>query len=316
MPLLPSRRAALLASLLLLPLLAGGCATLGVRGSAPAPAFLYRSALNTPGGRFEIWYDAQDEAVVSVVRTALQRAAERVGRWGTLQRPVVVRLYPTHESLEAAVHRFGYDWLRAWARYDEIFLQSPRTFSVFERGEANLAELLTHELTHCLMYQLAAEESRWRKVDRQIPIWFREGMASWTADQGRRRVSEGRLTTWLRSEHHNPLAEAASLYRDEAAWIYGASHWAFTFLVERYGTGRVLKLMDALREGAGFGRGFESVMGLSEAVFSEEVLRYFLWEGWQDREHPTARQTFEGGTSSPAPEAAVSEEPHPATPAS
>ncbi len=275
-------------------LLCSGCALFRSRPPQGAPAFVYRSALVTPGGKFEIWYDAKDEATVGLVRVALTRAAERVTRWGPLQKPVVVRLYPSHDTLEAAVHRFDYDWLRAWARYDEIFLQSPRTFSVFERGEDNVAELLTHELTHCLMYQLAAEESRWRRVDRQIPIWFREGMASWTADQGKRRNSEARLTGWLRDERHNPLAEAAALYRDEATWIYGASHWAFTFLVERYGIGRVRELMLALREGQGFGHGFESVMQISEAAFSEEVLRYFLWEGWQAREHPQAKETFEG----------------------
>ena len=43
---------------------------------------------------------------------------------------------------------------------------------------------MLHELTHALMYQAAADQGGWRQ--KKIPAWFREGMATYTAEQGYR----------------------------------------------------------------------------------------------------------------------------------
>ena len=51
--------------------------------------------------------------------------------------------------------------------------------SKIERSIAALNELLTHELTHCVMYQRAGTDLNWSL--KGIPLWFREGMASVTA---------------------------------------------------------------------------------------------------------------------------------------
>lgn len=232
-----------------------------------------------------IEYLPVDEEVVPRVEEALETAAHRVSRWATFEAPVVVRLYPTHRALEEAVGRIDYPWLRAWARYDEIFLQSPRTYGPFEGGQRNLAELLTHELTHCLMYQRAGNRSNWLWKDRQIPIWFREGMASWTAEQGHRRMSEASLSAWIEERRLDPIGQAADLYQREAEAVYSAGHWAFTFLVDRYGAGAVRRLLTAQKDGASFDDAFQAAVGLSRRDFEAEFLRYLEWEGWVDRRH-------------------------------
>lgn len=269
------------------------CIHAPVRGTGPG-ATVEVQRFSEAGARFRIEYLALDTEAAQQVEKALRQAARRVRPWGDFSDPVVVRLYPSHAALEEAVHRIGYPWLRAWARYDEIFLQSPRTYGPFEGGLRNLAELLTHELTHCLMYQQAGTRSNWLWRDRQIPIWFREGMASWTAQQGRRRMSEARLTEWMLRSGHDPLREAPALYQKEAEAVYAAAHWAFTFLVERYGAGAVRGLLDRMQRGGSFDGAFEAEMGLSLPAFEAEFVRYLRWHGWVDRRHLAPREVFGG----------------------
>lgn len=246
-------------------------------------------SLDHPVGRFDVQHLHGDEEAVEAVLVALKSAAPQMEVWGRFRVPVVVRVYPDHASLELAVHRVGYDWLRAWARYDEVFLQSPSTYSIFESGPGNLAELLTHEITHCLMYQLAASRSDWRRKDRQIPIWYREGMASWTASQGHRRMSEARIGKRIRETGEDPIADAGSLYQDESEIVYGAAHWAFSFLVERYGQDAVRDTLKAMATGVHFADAFGQSVGLSVRAFEAEFVRYLTWDGWLDRVHPSPR---------------------------
>ncbi len=234
---------------------------------------------------FRIEYLPIDAEAAADVEEALRAAARQVTRWAGFEAPIVVRLYPTHDALEEAVGRIDYPWLRAWARYDEIFLQSPRTYGPFEGGRRNLTELLTHELTHCLMYQQAGSRANWLWRDRQIPIWFREGMASWTARQGHRRMSEARLAAWVEANRMDPIREAERLYQREADAVYSAAHWAFTFLMDRYGAEAVRRLLASLEGGTSFDSAFQAAVGLPRRDFETEFLRYRRWEGWVDRRH-------------------------------
>ncbi|MFW5878929.1 MAG: hypothetical protein ACOCVR_03835 [Myxococcota bacterium] len=241
---------------------------------------------------FLISYHPQDEAAAALIESSLQYSIPRVTVWGELQHRVHIDILPSHDALESAVGRRGYPWLRAWARFDEVFLQSPATYDLFERGAGNLTELLTHELTHCVMYQRAATREEWRARDRSIPIWFREGMASYTARQGHRRLSEARLVEWREKTGRDPLGEAPALYQRRPEIAYGAAHWAFAFLVERYGARAVRGILDAMYEGRDFHLAFEEVIGLSVRTFREEYLRYLDWGGWMYRERPAPQDVL------------------------
>lgn len=238
--------------------------------------------LQLPGAQVLLEWEPPDERVAQELEASLRLALPRVARWGAFQAPVSVRIHPTHESLENAVRRHDYPWLRAWARYDTVDLQSPRTWSLLGAGREDVAELLTHELTHCLMYQRAGTANDW--MFKGIPLWFREGMASVTASQGYRRLSDEEIWRYLRRHPtKDPIAEAESLYQGEADFVYGAAHRAFEFLVQRYGDETVLGVLERMRTGASFAASFASVVGLPERSFGREYVRFVKWEGWRAR---------------------------------
>lgn len=282
-----------LALLVAATLLGPGCALIQRPEGRHVGVFPDVVEVRAGSGVFRVHALPEEAEVVPELRTALTRAAERIAPWGEFTAPVDVKVYPDHASLEIALRRYDYPWLRAWARYDDIYLQSPSSWGVFEGGAANLTELLTHELTHCLMYQLAARRSSWLDRDRTIPIWFREGMASWTARQGHRRMSEARLARWMTESGRDPVGEARALYQHESGPVYAAAHWAFSFLVERYGAQRVRALLAAMHAGAGFDAAFRARIGLSREAFEADFHHYLAWEGWKDRVHPTPEALFD-----------------------
>jgi hypothetical protein len=264
-----------------------------------------REVLRIGEARLELISWPEDAAAARQVARAAAVALPRTARWGRLEVPVTITLHPTHAALEAAARRPGYDWLRAWARYGSIELQSPASWGFFGASDAQVVELLTHELTHCVMYQRAAAEWTWSL--KGIPVWFREGMASVTAGQGARRgsledlwryyeqglVADGagdgepsrgaarvRAARGQRSEG-DPLADPEPLYQERSEVVYGAAHHAFLFLVERYGEGPVRQTLERMRGGEVFARAFEQSFGVGEAEFGADFRRYVLWQGWR-----------------------------------
>lgn len=229
---------------------------------------------------FVIVYAPVDTETADEVIRALEVAAPRARRWGEFEAPVFIRIHPTHDALEQAVRRINYPWLRAWARYDTIDLQSPRTWGLVRAPTQQLVELLTHELTHCLMYQNAGTRSNW--MYKSIPLWFREGMASVTARQGYRRATDEEIWRWMRATPGaDPVSDANALYQKEPGVVYGAAHRAFEFLVLRYGDAAVGRVMDAMKAGTSFDAAFARATGVSETAFEREFVRYVQWEGWR-----------------------------------
>lgn len=256
------------------------------------PVFLTeRGGLTTSVGRFRLEYAPGDAEGAAMVRRAVEAAAPRLRRWGDFEAPPRITVLAHHDALEEATGKEGWPWLRAWARRDEVLVQSPTTW--FEGGatQAQTNELLLHELTHSLMYQLAAPGDDARK--KGIPAWFREGMASVTADQGYRRGTLHELARALRAERGDPLGGGEGLWREESAAVYTTAHHAFGFLLERIGDRGVRRLLAAMRRGADFDAAFLEIAGGPRAAFEEDFRRYVLsqtWRGagWRGREAGSA----------------------------
>lgn len=267
----PVARLALVAGLAIL--VSAGCAT-------PLKALSQQRVLDTGVAEFEVLYAEQDAKTVERVEESLRRASQRLERWGSLRKPVTIRMLPSHEALEEAVDRKGYTWLRAWARYDEIFLQSPRTWSLLGATQNEVDELILHELAHCLMYQSAGTRSNWPR--KRIPLWFREGMASYTAQQGYRWPTLEELARFLRAHpERDPVTRPEALYQRESDMVYAAAHHAFSFLVRRYGEAKVRDLFANMSAGAVFPDAFANVMGVSSASFEEDFKRYVRLRGFR-----------------------------------
>lgn len=261
-------------ALLLFVLVASGCAAL-----RPASLPERQTLLETETGSFVVHHAPGDEASAEMVRRALASATQKIARWGELGRQVVVSVEPTHDHLERAVDRRGYAWLRAWARYDIVYVQSPKSWSAIGASQAQIDELLTHELTHCVMYQEAAAPSEWQY--KGIPIWFREGMASVTAGQGYRRASLAEVKRQYAILEADPVGEADRLYKDRSDAVYSAAHHAFAFLVARYGEEGVRRVLASMRAGRRFDDAFEHAIGLPRTSFEREFRRYVEMEGWR-----------------------------------
>ena len=267
-----------MAWLALLPLALGACATPGLRG--PETSRLVRSG----GGTVELVWSQGDEADAMLVARALDPALSQVvRRWGPLREPTRLVLVPDHAALEDAVDRPGFPWLRAWARFDVVFVQAPSSWGPVVGRERALHELLAHELAHAAMYQRGAERESWQR--KEIPLWFREGLASVTAQQAWRRVSERELARILSRDPTLPLLRADDeTYRLEAGAVYGAAHHAYAFLERRYGAPRVRALLERMRlDRRRFPEAFEATIGLPVDAFEREYLRYLTMGGFDRR---------------------------------
>ncbi len=282
------------AAAFLLLLAAASCAhRAGTAGDGPRI-----DAVQAGGAAFRVQYWPEDAASARQVEAALAGAVSRATRWGALSIPVLVTIHPSHAALEAAIHREGYGWLRAWARYATVDVQAPRSWSLAGGTDAEVMELLAHELTHCAMYQTAASEWSWSS--RSIPLWFREGMASVAAGQEHKRARPKAIWRFYRDTAGSgdglgaggfvgeparpagdPLTDPEPLYRGYSDVVYGTAHWAFRFLLDRYGEGRIRRIVAGMGQGRQFGESFEDAIGIPAGSFEQEFRRYIVWQGWQ-----------------------------------
>jgi hypothetical protein len=229
--------------------------------------------VQAPGLLFEVLYTDVDAREVPLIEQGLLAAGARVARWGSFRAGVLVHVFPDHASLEEAVDRHGYPWLRAWAFGDQVLLQSPRSWSPVA-GEDEVAELIAHEVTHALMYQLMqpGDEPAWNTEE--PPLWFREGMASVTAGQEHCRLSAGDLSRWAVLHPGNDLLRPApELYRTEKDAVYSAAHRAFDLLLHISGEDAVREMLRRVSAGSGFAEAFESSTGHNLAEFEREAIR-------------------------------------------
>jgi hypothetical protein len=265
-----------LGGLLLVALVGPGCA----RVPGAVAGLPQRQELRTEAGTFELAYARGDEPSRAELERAIRAASPKLARWGAMRVPVRVAILPSHEALEAVVNRRDYDWLRAWARYDEIFVQAPSTWSLGGANPADVDELMLHELTHCLMYQRSAGGEDWMR--KRIPLWFREGMASVTANQGYRwGALEDLARFYDEAPAKDPVAEPEALYQGQNEVVYGAAHHAFAFLIQRYGQEAVERVMEGMARGTTFPDAFQQAIGIPARVFVQDFKRYVRLRGFR-----------------------------------
>jgi hypothetical protein len=204
--------------------------------------------------------DPADAAVARQVQSVLPAALSAAARWGALREAVTITVHPTHAALEAAARTPGLDWLRAWARRDAVELQSPRTWSAGRLSDAELAQLLAHELTHCAMYQHLGADA---EVARTVPIWFREGLATVAAGERFGPAASG----------ERALTFVTASYRTDTVRAYATADSAFRWLIARHGEAGVRGVLARLRAGEPFPAAFRSATGVTLQAFEEEFAR-------------------------------------------
>lgn len=208
---------------------------------------------------------------------SLARVSPGLQRWGGLSERVTIHVVPDHDMLERAVRRSGFSWLRAWAQYDSLILQAPRTWT---GNDAELDELLLHELTHCLLFQKIGTSADW--ASKPVPFWFREGMATVTAGQALRFLSLEDLADWLdRHADVDVFAESEQLSREEFTATYGLASHAMRFLLRRATDEQLNALLAAMKTGATFDDAFQTHVGTSRERFEADFVSYLRFRGFR-----------------------------------
>jgi hypothetical protein len=243
-----------------------GCASWRTRRPSPSVEARERAA---EWIRVENLGASSDDALL--VELAAAAALDVTRRWGALTHVVTLRVHPTHDALETAAGQKNAPWMRGWARFSDVELEAPTSWGG-DRAPYHVVELLSHELTHVIMYQRVAEPGTWTAVD--IPLWFREGMASVTSEQGYRRMSGQELGAWLRAHPGtDPWTPGGSGGPGQPV-VYGAAHRAFERLLMRVTDKGIHQLLDHLRAGARF----DDAFALSTGEPPERFLASFRQE--------------------------------------
>jgi hypothetical protein len=217
--------------------------------------------VEAPQGIAISFYEQESPILPDVV--AATKFALRVNeQWGRMTETMHLRLFPTHESLEEAI-QLRLPWVKAWARYDEVWLRSPRTWRR-KMYQWPLTELITHEMNHLLMFQLCCTRETWEKS--RIPLWFREGMASVTAGQGHYRLSLERLRSFFLTPQgkrvmNDPESRYALQYHQSE--LYSLGHWMFEDLLAQAKHAKLKALFASMKQGKSFVQAFREMVGMS-----------------------------------------------------
>ncbi len=210
----------------------------------------------------------------------LKEANTAVERWGRLPQPVTLSIVPSHEALETAVGVRGYSWLRAWSYAKQIILQAPGSWRASGASDAELVEILTHELTHCYTFQKLLPAT----TD-AIPTWFREGLATVTAQQGARYLSLEELADWQQANASvDVFRDAERLSKDNFDTVYSFSHHAMVHVLRQHGDASIEVLLGQVSAGEPFQFAFEktfktSLTGFQATFRSYLLLRQFRGDG-------------------------------------
>jgi stage II sporulation protein D len=163
----------------------------------------------------------QDRQWMDPALRALHRVEQRTG-WTASQRPQL-RIYPSVAAFRDSTGEPG--WVAASIRGRTIRLQPPQ---VLQRL-GTLDSTLIHEFAHFLV------ESRARPG---LPLWFREGLAEWIADEPKPTAP----IPSSREDLDRRLREPAS--QQQLRQAYAEAYARVNQLVERYGATTVLSWVE------------------------------------------------------------------------
>jgi hypothetical protein len=279
----------------------GGCVT---------PRALPAGAVVTPVGTFVVDFEVWDEPMAELLKSAVPQAAKALERWGQLEEPVRITVVWNHSALETAVGR-RLTGMSAWARRTQVFLENPRRWPLppgleqdpqleTDIRRVQVTSLLRHELTHSLMFQLAGVPPS--DPEDRIPLWFREGMATVTANEFSQWPPPLTLAQWL--DFHpevNILRDAATLVRTDGTIAYGGAVHGFNFLVRRYGDAAVLRVLAHMRARERFTDAFQAALGVSPESFADDFDHYLRWRGFAPAPTAPVRASRDGAASSRCP---------------
>jgi len=225
------------------------------------------------------WYEGEKsfaQELMTTAQQALNRLAEDTG--AHLEKPVNIYIYAGAQDLQGAMI-FPQEWTGgvAFTRFGTISIGiAPNDLSWGKRAMA-------HELAHLVIHQMTFNPY----ID--LPTWLNEGLAMYAEGALEpvytallnKAIAEGSLIS-VRS-----LSSPFSAFAEEAALSYAQSYSLVEFLINDYGSDKMLELLNTFEQGSGYDEALARVYG-----FDMDVLNT-LW-----RDYVTAQLTQKTGAPS------------------
>jgi hypothetical protein len=250
-------------------------------------------------GRYDLRSDGLHGADALRIEAAVKAAHEGLERWGGVPEPVTIYLVGTHRDLERAVGLSGYDWLRAWTKRDNVIFQAPSTWDASDEA---LNQLMLHELTHSILFQRSGGATSW--LIKNIPLWFREGMAVSNARQQAGYPSLEDTALWLsKNPDFDAFSNGDQLSRDHSREVYGFAVHAFEYLEEIVGHEKIEKFIDAIRDAPDFYAAFEPAIGMTLKTFQADFLTFLKRRTFRDARRLAPRDRIQQRVTLPVQQA-------------
>lgn len=147
------------------------------------------------------------------------------------------------------------EWSRGGANTDYALL-SARLIITYKQGERFFNGVLPHEISHLMLQDMIGH-------DKQIPIWFNEGVAQ-LQEELRREKADLYMKKMIGQNKFIPFPELFSKdvrqYSDQSqtSLFYAQSVSIVGFLISRYGSSEFAQLCGYLRDGFSFDQALKS----------------------------------------------------------
>lgn len=265
---------------------------------------------------FIVRYKEGDDLVLAREMPAvLEKIYDRVtgnGPGGIDHKPAgktVIDLMPDHAMFAVRITGMPQLHTIAAATGPLVAMEAPRVGAGHSTGVYDWSRVIQHEFTHTVTLS---------RTKNRLPHWFTEASAVYLEDAPR---DESRCTMLARALDNDQLFDLDSINvafarpqkPQDRGMAYAQGHWMYEFIVEKWGPGAPLKLMDQYAAGVREAQAMESVLGVSRAAFLDQ---FKLWahaqvvswglampEGVPSVKELLAQSKSEGGSgTTPTPE--------------
>jgi Tol biopolymer transport system component len=219
---------------------------------------------------FQVYYYPKEEAslekVVSFAESAYDRLSQELDY--QIQEPTPLILFATHSEFlqNNVILNFIPEGVAAFATSARFRMVMP-----IDLPDAELYELMLHELTHIFQYHILFGASLGRSLTLGAPTWLIEGMASYFAED---ESTSDKM--YLRDAVVNDTIPPITESNVQGFFAYRFGHAAFDFMEERWGRDGVLDFLFELRNtlGGRVGRAVERAFRIEPEDFDIEFRRW------------------------------------------
>jgi len=199
------------------------------------------------------WYEGDESFIQQLMVTAQQalaRLAEDIGAY--LEKPVKLYIYANSRDLQGAMI-YPREWTggAAYTRYGTIAIGIAPANLYWGKGA------IAHELAHLVIHQMTLNPYS------GLPTWLDEGLAMY---------AEGMLGPEYTAYLNKAIAEDSlisvqslsspfSAYVGEASLSYAQSYSLVEFLIDNYGQGKMLELLNTFEQGSSYDGALDKVYG-------------------------------------------------------